>query len=179
MKNIIFGVTGSISAYKAADIANRLTKSEICVNVIMTASAEKFITPLTLRTLSKNFVYTDMFCEDNPDATAHISLAKCADALLVAPATANIIGKIANGVADDMLTATVLAVQGVPRIIAPAMNERMLANEAVQENLAKLAARGWQIIEPRDGHLACGGTGKGALADVENIISAVKESLGE
>ena len=174
MKKIILGVTGSISAYKAADIANGLVKSGCNVNVIMTAAAAGFITALT-----KNRVYTNVLQEDEPSIIAHIDLAKSADALLIAPATANIIGKIAGGIADDMLTSCTLAVKDVPRIIAPAMNCRMYENEAVQNNLQILKERGWKVIEPRSGRLACGDTGKGALAAVDDILSFVKKMIGE
>lgn len=179
MKNIILGITGSISAYKAADIANGLVKSGYNVNAVMTASAAGFITPLTIQSLTKRRVYTNVLQEDDPSIIAHIDLAKSADALLIAPATANIIGKIAHGIADDMLTSCVLAVQGVPRIIAPAMNCRMYENDAVQDNLRILKERSWQIIEPRSGRLACGDTGKGALAGVEEILTFVKKAIGE
>ncbi len=179
MKNIILGVTGSISAYKAADIANGLVKAGHNVNVIMTEAAKGFITPLTMQSLTKNRVYSGVLQEEDPSIIAHIELAKTADALLIAPATANIIGKLAVGIADDMLTSCVLAVKDIPKMIAPAMNCRMYENEAVQDNLGRLGARGWRIIEPRSGRLACGDTGKGALAPVDDIILLVKEALGE
>ena len=179
MKKIILGVTGSISAYKAADIANGLVKSGCNVNVIMTAAATGFITPLTMQAPTKNRGYTNVLQEDEPSIIAHIDLAKSADALLIAPATANIIGKIAGGIADDMLTSCTLAVKDVPRIIAPAMNCRMYENEAVQNNLQILKERGWKVIEPRSGRLACGDTGKGALAAVDDILSFVKKMIGE
>lgn len=179
MKNIILGVTGSISAYKAADITNRLTDRSINVHVVMTKSGAAFITPLTMQALSKNPVYTDVLQEINPSEIVHISLSQKADAILVAPATANIIGKIANGIADDMLSSMVLATKGIPKMIAPAMNIRMYENEAVQDNLKTLQRRGWSIIEPREARLACGDFGKGALSTVDNIVQAVVSVIGE
>jgi phosphopantothenoylcysteine decarboxylase len=179
VKNIILGVTGSIAAYKAADIANILTKDGYNVDVIMTKGGTAFITPLTLQTLSKNRVYTDVFQEDYPREVKHISLANKADLLLVAPASADIIGKMANGIADDMLTSVILAVRDIPRIIAPAMNTNMYENPIVQNNLKKLKAYGYEIIEPREARLACGDVGKGALASVETIIDTVKKALNE
>ena len=149
MKNILLGISGSIAAYKAADLASRLTGDGYQVNVIMTKGATAFLTPLTLQTLSKNRVYTDVFREENPAEVVHIALAEKADLLLVAPASADVIGKMANGIADDMLTSTVLAVRGIPRYVAPAMNTRMYENPAVQENLARLRRFGYEIIPPR------------------------------
>jgi phosphopantothenoylcysteine decarboxylase/phosphopantothenoylcysteine decarboxylase/phosphopantothenate--cysteine ligase len=177
MKNIILGVTGSIAAYKAADIVSSLTKLDCNVNVVMTKAATEFITPLTLQTLSKNRVYTDVFQEDCPEEVKHITLPQNADLLLIAPATANIIGKFANGIADDMLTSLFLATQKIPMLIAPAMNTRMYENPIVQENLSKLEKYGFRVIEPKESRLACGDIGKGALADVNKIIDIVKEYL--
>lgn len=177
MNHILLGVTGSIAAYKAADLANILTKDGYDVDVIMTKGAMAFITPLTLQTLSKNRVYTDVFQEDYPREIEHISLAKKAGLLLVAPASADIIGKMACGIADDMLSTTVLAVRGIPRLIAPAMNTNMYENPVVRENLEKLKKLGFEIIEPKEARLACGDLGKGALADVETIIKTVEARL--
>ncbi len=179
MKNIIVGVTGSIAAYKAADIVNTLTKDGYNVDVIMTAGGKAFITPLTLQSLSKNRVYTDVFQEDYPCEVKHISLATKADCLLIAPASADIIGKMANGIADDMLTSVTLAINGIPRYIAPAMNTNMYENPIVQDNLEKLKKYGFEIIEPKKAYLACGTIGKGAMADVETIIKIVEERLGK
>jgi len=179
VKNVILGITGSIAAYKAADIANILTKDGINVDVIMTKGAMAFITPLTLQTLSKNTVYTDVFREDYPREVKHISLAKKADLLLIAPASADVIGKIANGIADDMLTTVVMALHNIPMYIAPAMNTNMYENAIVRDNIIKLAKYGFQIIEPRRARLACGDLGKGALADVDTIISTVEKCLSE
>lgn len=177
MKNILLGVTGSIAAYKAADLVSGLTKGGCRVDVIMTKGAEAFITPLTLQTLSKNRVYTDVFQEDDPGEVKHISLAKKADLLLVAPASADIIGKMAHGLADDMLTSAVLAVRGIPRLIAPAMNTRMYENPVVQENIERLRRFGFEVIPPKESLLACGDIGRGALAEVGTIIKTVEECL--
>lgn len=179
MKNIVLGVTGSIAAYKAAEITNSLTKSGCNVDVILTKGGAQFITPLTLQSLSKNRVYTDMFQLDYPREVEHISLAKKADLFLIAPATADIIGKIANGIADDMLSTVALAMRGIPMLIAPAMNTRMYESPAVQENLSRLKKFGYRIIEPREALLACGDTGRGALADIDTILLTVAENLQE
>ena len=174
MKEVILGVTGSIAAYKAAEIANILVKSGINVNVIMTDAATRFIAPLTFQTLTKNKVYTDMFEEIEHNDVRHISLAQKADCVVIAPATANIIGKIASGIADDMLSTVVMAIQNKPVIICPAMNTAMYENPAVQENIKKLIGYGYQFVDPKESLLACGDLGKGALADIEVIIAAIK-----
>lgn len=179
MKNILLGVTGSIAAYKAADIANILTKEGCNVDVLMTQGGTKFITPLTLQTLTKNRVYTDVFEEDFPREVKHISLAKKADLFLIAPASADCIGKIANGIADDLLTCVVMAVRGIPVYLAPAMNTAMYENPIVQQNMARLKQFGYFFIEPKEGLLACGDRGKGALADVQDIVRTVKAALAE
>ena len=179
MKNIVLGVTGSIAAYKAAEITNTLTKLGYNVDVILTKGGMEFITPLTLQTLSKNRVYTDMFQLEYPREVKHISLSKKADLFVIAPATANIIGKIANGIGDDMLTSVALAMTGIPMLIAPAMNTRMYENSIVQENMEKLKKHGYQIIEPRAAMLADGELGKGARADVDRIVQAITENLQE
>ncbi|NLG93573.1 MAG: bifunctional phosphopantothenoylcysteine decarboxylase/phosphopantothenate--cysteine ligase CoaBC [Clostridiales bacterium] len=179
MKNIVLGVTGSIAAYKAADITNALTKSGYNVDVILTKGGAEFITPLTLQTLSKNRVYTDMFELDYPREVKHISLCKKADLFVIAPASADIIGKIANGIADDMLSTVALAMQGIPLLIAPAMNTRMYENPIVKDNLEKLKKYGYEIIEPKESLLACGDLGKGALADVGDILCAITDHLQE
>ena len=168
---IVLGVTGSISAYKAADIANRLHKDGHDVHVVMTDGAKEFITPLTLQTLSKNKVHANEFEEYDPTIVKHIDLAGNADVVLIAPATANIIGKIANGIADDLLTAVTMAAANQAKvIIAPAMNTNMYENPIVQGNIEKLKGLGYQFIDPKESHLACGTTGKGALADVDDIV---------
>lgn len=179
MKEILLGITGSIAAYKAADIANQLTKSGIMVHTIMTDAATKFITPLTLQTLTKNKVYTDMFEQIVYTDVRHISLAQKADCCVIAPATANIIGKLASGIADDMLSTVVMAIKNKPIIICPAMNTAMYENPITQKNLEKLSSFGYQFVEPKEARLACGDLGKGALAEVNNIIATVKQAIGE
>ncbi len=177
MKNIILGVTGSIAAYKAAELAHLLYKDGYEVEVILTESAQKFITPLTFRSLTKNNVYTEMFRDDFPKEIKHISLAQKADLVLIAPATANIIGKIAAGIGDDMLSTTLLAVKNKPILIAPAMNTNMWENQIVQNNIEKLMKYGYQFIEPKESLLACGVVGKGALAELSDIRKAVAAIL--
>lgn len=174
MKNIILGVTGSIAAYKGADIANILTKRGYNVDVIMTKSAMEFITPLTFQSLTKNKVYWNMFEEITPKEIKHISLAKKADLCLIAPASANLIGKIASGIADDMLTTVVMALNTVPVYICPAMNTNMYNNPIVQRNIGTLSELGYRFIDPKEAVLACGDLGKGALADVETIVNTVE-----
>jgi phosphopantothenoylcysteine decarboxylase/phosphopantothenate--cysteine ligase len=171
-KQIVLGVTGSIAAYKAGDIVRRLQDKGCDVTVIMTDNAEEFITPLTLETLSRKPVLRDMFARDVEWDMAHISLAKLADVFVVAPATANVIGKMACGIADDLLTCTAVTTKA-PIVVAPAMNTDMLTNPIVQENIAKLKKLGVMFVEPKEGKLACGDIGKGALADVDDIIKAV------
>ena len=175
-KKIILGVTGSIAAYKSADIIRRLQDEKIQAVVIMTKEAEAFITPLTLEALSGNKVYKEMFGGREYSDIEHISLADQADLILIAPATANIIAKIAAGICDDLLTATVCAVKAKV-LIAPAMNEHMYLNKITQENIRKLKALGYKFVEPKKGRLACGKVGVGCLADVETIIKEVKKVL--
>jgi len=177
MKTIILGVTGSIAAYKAPDIVSRLIKNDCDVHVVMTKNGAGFITPLTMQTMSRNRVFVDVLQEDDPSEVIHVNLPQKADLLLVAPASANIIAKIAQGIADDMLTSMVLAAHGIPKLIAPAMNTRMYENEATQHNLSILKQRGWHVIEPRTARLACGHEGKGALAEVGDIVKTVLEKL--
>jgi phosphopantothenoylcysteine decarboxylase/phosphopantothenoylcysteine decarboxylase/phosphopantothenate--cysteine ligase len=177
MKNIILGITGSIAAYKGAEIANVFTKEGDSVHVIMTGAARKFITPLTFQTLTKNKVYTDMFDETIYEDLRHISLAQKADLALIAPASANIIGKLAAGIADDMLSTVIMALRDKPVIICPAMNTAMYENPITQDNIKKLAGYGYHFIEPREARLACGDLGRGALADVAAIISGVRKLL--
>ena len=173
--NIVLGVTGSIAAYKAADIISRLKKLGHEVDVILTESGSRIITPITLQTLSKNKVYMDMFEEITPKEVKHISLAEKADLMLIAPATANIIGKIANGIADDFLSTVVMAAAStMPVYIAPAMNTNMYENPIVQANIEKLRSYGYRFIEPKESLLACGTVGKGALADVDDIIKVIE-----
>jgi len=170
-KHIVLGVCGSIAAYKAGDIIRRLQDDHCDVTVIMTREAAQFITPLTLSSLSGKNVHTDMFDKDSW-RMAHIELARTADVFLIAPATANVIGKLANGMADDLLT-TFAITSKAPVFIAPAMNDEMYANGIVQENCSKLKKHGFKFIEPVKGKLACGVVGVGHLAEVEQIVKAV------
>ena len=171
-KNIVLGVTGSIAAYKACDITSKLAKKSINIDVIMTKSATNFVHPLTFQTLSSNVVNVDMFDDIKYWEVNHISLAKKADILLIAPATANIIAKLANGIADDMLSSVALATKN-QIIIAPAMNTNMYENPATIENIEKLKKRGVKFIEPDSGMLACKDVGKGKLADVDTIVDII------
>lgn len=177
MKNILLCVTGSIAAYKAAELANRFVKDGYGVDVIMTDSAQEFITPLTFQSLTKRKVYTSMFAEYEPSQVEHISLAKKADLCLVAPATANIIGKIASGIADDMATTVIMALDHAPVYICPAMNTKMYENPIVQRNIKTLEELGYRFIEPKESLLACGDLGKGALADLGAIVKEVTENI--
>jgi len=171
IKRIVLGVCGSIAAYKAGDIIRRLQDNHCEVTVIMTKGATQFITPLTLSSLSGKNVYSDMF-DQNAWRMSHIELAKSIDLVLIAPATANVIGKLANGLADDLLT-TFAITSIAPVFIAPAMNDEMYLNAIVKENCAKLKKHGFKFIEPVKGKLACGTTGVGHLAEVDQIVKAV------
>lgn len=171
-KTIVLGVTGGIAAYKAATLCSRLTQAGARVDVIMTSSARKFVQPLTFQALSRRPVYVDVFEENDPSVIAHIDMADRADLIVIAPATANFIGKMAHGLADDMLSTTVLA-STAPIWIAPAMNGDMYAHPAVQANLALLNERGVRMIDPGEGQLACGYTGKGRLAEPEQIFQTI------
>ncbi|MGF2943038.1 phosphopantothenoylcysteine decarboxylase [Enterococcus xiangfangensis] len=180
MKTILLGVSGSISAYKAADITNELTKMGYKLDVVMTKSSTEFITPLTIQSLSHRRVHLDVMAEPDPALINHITLAKNADLFLVAPASANTIGKLANGIADDLLSTVALALlPDTPRIIAPAMNTYMYQNPIVQQNLATLKDVGYQEIVPREALLACGDYGRGALANVSDIVHVVNSKLKE
>ena len=171
LKNVVLGVCGSVAAYKAGDVIRRLQEKNCDVTVVMTTEAERFITPLTLAALSGKEVYTDMFSNDGW-RMGHIALSRNADVLVIAPATANIIAKIAQGFADDLLTALAMTVR-VPVLLAPAMNDDMYGNAIVQENCAKLKKHGIKFIEPVKGKLACGAEGVGHIADVDDIVKAV------
>ena len=177
MSNILLGVTGSISAYKSADIVSKLKTLGHNVQVIMTEAGASFITPLTMEALSGKRVFVDVLKEDNPSQIAHVALANEADIFIVVPATANIIGKLANGIADDMLTSTALVVHDIPKFFAPAMNVNMYENIAVQENINTLTKRGWIEIKPRVGRLACDVIGMGALATTDTIITVIVDML--
>jgi phosphopantothenoylcysteine decarboxylase/phosphopantothenate--cysteine ligase len=173
---VLLGVTGSIAAYKAVELASRLAQSGAKLDVVMTACATRFVTPLTFRSLTHRPVVTDMFATPEEYDIEHIALAERADVVLVAPATANVMAKLAVGIADDMLCCTILATRA-PVLLAPAMNVHMWENTITQENVARLRARGFKIVEPGYGSLACGMEGKGRLADLEDILTAVRQTL--
>ena len=174
MKNIVSGVSGGIACYKAVEIVNQLKKDGYNVNVIMTKSAQEFVRPLTFQVMSGNIVVTDMYDPIDHWDTTHIDLGKNADVFVIVPATANIIGKIASGIADDMLSTTVM-VATCPKIIAPAMNTAMYENPFVQENLKKLESNGYHVLETKEGLLACGDEGKGKLLEWEVITEYIKD----
>lgn len=170
-------MTGGIAAYKGAELARKLMELGLCVQPVMTRNAEKFVTPLTFEALTGSPVIRAGLPEPGDDPMPHISVPRSASLMVVAPATANIIGKMANGIADDTLSTMLLAAD-IPVIMAPAMNPAMYANPAVQENIAKLKTRGVRFIGPSAGEVACGETGEGRLAPVEDIVSAVRDALG-
>ena len=198
-KNIILGVTASIAIYKACEIVRQLLREAFCINVVMTDNATELVSPQLFACLTNGWVHPTPFPEGKPVnrpgscdvynqmfmhpedwqrdwGIEHIALAKQADLVLIAPATANIIGKITNGIADDLLTTTVMATRA-PVLIAPAMNEGMYKNKIVQSNIQKLKQLGYKFIEPQKGRLACGDVGIGHLAEVDAIITAVKQYL--
>jgi phosphopantothenoylcysteine decarboxylase/phosphopantothenate--cysteine ligase len=176
-RTIVLCVTGSIAAYKVVELARRLTQAGAAVDVVMTQSAQEFISPLTFQALTYRPVLTNMFgLEEN--AAGHVALGERADAVVVAPATANVIAKLAHGLADDVIGTTVLATRA-PVIVAPAMNRYMYANAATQENLERLRARGVRIVDPEEGALASGAIGPGRLAAVEKIEAAIVAAIGE
>lgn len=178
-KCVVIGVTGGIAVYKALDIISALRKKDVEVHVIMTESASKFVNPLTFQSISQNMVVTDMFAEPKAWEIQHISLAQKADLMLIAPATANIIGKVANGISDDMLSTTIMAASKAKVIFAPAMNTNMYQNKIVQNNIEKLKDFGYEFIEPAIGRLACGDVGVGKLADVNTIVERVLAELND
>lgn len=177
-KNIILGVTSSIAAYKSANVASALVKKGCNVNVLMTENATNFINPLTFEELTKHKCIIDTFDRNVQYNVAHISLAVSADAFIIAPASANVIGKIANGIADDMLTTTVMACK-CPVIISPAMNTNMYENPIVQDNLAKLERFGYIIVPPAEGRLACGTIGKGKMPDEQVLLDYLERALSD
>ena len=177
MSRILLGVSGGIAAYKAAEVASRLVKDGFTLDVVMTENACEFITPLTFQTIVKGPVYVDSFAPIEDYSVEHISLAERADVVLLCPATANVIGKVSAGIADDLLTTVLLAVHNKPRLLCPAMNTAMWENPVVQRNLETLRGLGWQVAEPEAGRLACGTEGVGRLAEPEAIIGFVKELL--
>lgn len=177
-KTVVIGVSGGIAVYKTLDVVSRLRKLGVNVNVIMTKSATEFVTPLSFQSLSQNYVVCDMFEDPKTWDVEHISLAKRADVFLIAPATANVIGKIANGIADDMLTTTVMATKAKV-LIAPAMNTNMYENPILQRNINTLKELGYNFVDPESGRLACGDTGKGKLASPETIVDEVVKLLSK
>ena len=172
-KKVLLCVSGGIAAYKAVQLTSKLTQNGFDVKVMMTGNATKFVTPLSFQAISRNDVYTDTFDEKDPAKIAHIDLADWPDVIVIAPATANIIGKLANGIADDMVSTTLLATEK-PVFIAPAMNVHMYNHPVVQENIARLKSFGYHFIEPSEGYLACGYVGKGRLEEPEIIVEHVK-----
>ncbi|MBR3555213.1 MAG: bifunctional phosphopantothenoylcysteine decarboxylase/phosphopantothenate--cysteine ligase CoaBC [Oscillospiraceae bacterium] len=176
-KTVLLGVTGGIAAYKAAALASALTKQHAQVDVVMTKNAMEFITPLTFEHLTARKGYTDTFDRFTANEVEHIALADRADLVIVAPATANICAKIAHGLADDMLSTTLLACR-CPRLIAPAMNTHMLLNPVTQDNLALLEKYGWTVIPPATGRLACGDVGPGKLPEPETILQYILREIG-
>lgn len=175
-KTVLLGVTGSIAAYKMANVASMLIKMHADVHVLMTQNATQFINPITFETLTGHKCLVDTFDRNFEYSVEHVSLAKLADVVLVAPATANVIGKIANGLADDMLTTTVMACK-CPKIIAPAMNTQMYENQVVQDNIEKCRQYGMQIITPDSGRLACGDVGSGKLPSEQTLVDAILREI--
>lgn len=175
-KNILLGVTGGIAAYKIANLASMLKKQGANVKVIMTENACQFITPMTFETLTAQKVYTDTFDRNFEFKVDHIELGKWSDVFLIAPATANVIGKLANGIADDMLTTTALAMR-CPILVSPAMNTAMFENKVVKHNIMKLRTYGMDIIMPASGHLACGDTGAGKMPEPEMLLEYIKRGV--
>jgi len=179
MSRILLGVTGGIAAYKAADLASRLVNDGLTVDVVMTKNACEFITPLTFQTIVKSPVYTDSFAPIEDYSVEHVSLAARADMIVVCPATANLIGKAAAGIADDLLTTILLAIHEKPRVLCPAMNTAMWQNPVVQRNIETLRDHEWKIVEPETGWLACGDEGQGRLADPGLIFAFIKKLLSQ
>jgi len=171
-KEVLVGVTGGIAAYRAADLVSQLRQSGAAVTVLMTSAARAFVTPLTFRSLSWRPVVTNLFDEDEKAGVTHIELAQRADCLAVAPATANIIARLALGLAEDPVSTTALAVR-CPMIVAPAMNDRMWEHPAVQGNMKILRDRGWEVVDPVEGEMACGAVGVGKLAPVDEILARI------
>lgn len=175
-KTVVIGISGGIAVYKVLDVISKLKKIGVNIHVIMTKSATEFVTPLSFQSLSQNYVVCDMFEEPKTWDVEHISLAKKADVFLVAPATANVIGKIANGIADDMLTTTIMATKAKV-LIAPAMNTNMYENPIVQKNISILKELDYKFVEPDSGRLACGDVGKGKLSTPDNIVNNIIDLL--
>lgn len=176
VKNIILGVTASIAIYKACEVIRRLKEENFSVTVVMTKEAEELMRPIVFQGLSGNRVYRGLFDDPGAWEIEHVSLADRADLILIAPATANIIAKIAAGICDDLLTC-VISASRMPVLLCPAMNENMYKNKITQDNIKKLKALGYRFVKPRRGRLACGKVGVGCLAEVETIIKEVKKIL--
>ena len=176
-KRIVLGVTGSIAAYKAADLTSKLVQQGALVDVVMSEGAVNFVAPLTFRSLTHRPVLHQLFDPASDAGIEHVALAENCDAIVIAPATANVMAKAANGLADDLLTCMLLATRR-PVVLAPAMDGYMFENPATQENVSRLVGRGWTVIGPGEGRLASGLVGRGRLADVEDIIGGVKQALG-
>ncbi len=177
-KNILIGVTGGIAAYKVVEVASRLKKSGANVKIMMTRNATEFVSPRTFQEITGNAVSVEMFGDAANFHVAHVALANFADLILIAPATANFLAKMAHGIADDLLTTTILAFDG-KILVAPAMNTKMYENPATQANLSVLKARGVKILEPNTGNLACGTSGKGRLPEPEEICAEIEKILAE
>lgn len=176
MKNILVAVTGGIAAYKAIDLTSKLTQSGYNVRVMLTQHAQEFVTPLAFQAISRNAVYTNTFHEENPAEIQHVALGDWADAIVVAPATANIISKLSHGIADDMVTTTLLATE-TPKFIAPAMNVHMYENPRIQQNMKILEQDGYHFIEPGEGFLACGYVAKGRMAEPMEIQTIIERDV--
>lgn len=175
-KTVILAVTGSIAAYKIASLASALKKMQADVHVLMTKNAENFINPITFETLTGNKCLIDTFDRNFQYSVEHVSLAKLADVVMIAPASANVIGKIANGIADDMLTTTVMACR-CKKIVVPAMNTNMYVNPIVQDNLEKLRRFGYEVVDPASGYLACGDTGQGKMPEPEMLLEYILKEI--
>ncbi len=178
MANILLGVSAGIAAYKSADLASKLTQDGNEVRVILTAHAQKFITALTFRAVTQQPVYVDTFEDDPAYRPEHIALPEWADLVVVAPTTADLIGRMAAGLGDDLLTVTLLACTK-PILLAPAMNDRMWENRIVQENLKRLRDVGFHVIDPEPGHLACGSVGMGRLAEPDKILAVIQKTIAK
>ena len=177
MANILLGVSAGIAIYKSADLASKLTQRGDCVRTLMTPHSLKFMTPLAFRAVTQQEVYADTFEDDPSGRIGHVALSEWADLMLIAPATADLLGRLAAGLGDNILTATALAFSK-PVLVAPAMNDQMWANPIVRDNIQKLdKVAGYRFIEPESGHLACGSFGPGRLASAEKLIEAIDEVL--
>ncbi len=177
MPEVALGVTGSIAAYKACDLASRMVAEGIGVRVVMTRAALRLVGAASFQAVSGNPVVTSVFHLDSPGGMQHIALADACAMLVIAPATADVIGKLASGIADDALTTLALSVD-CPKLLAPAMNPRMWANSILQENVARLAKHGWAFVGPEEGRVACGATGVGRMAEPAAVLDAVRRTLG-